>query len=95
MKERKFRKVNRKGTLLKLKDQKDFKSIYPMLDEFGLSFNDFYIFSGTWDLNYHIETNPVSGKLVPVELPTITSQVLSQYGQPNSTIIGNQNNQIL
>ncbi len=92
MKERKYRKVNRKGTLLKLKNEQDIKSIYPMLDEFGLSFSDFYIFSGTWDLNYHTESYPVTGKLIPVDIPTITAEVINQYGQPVS---GNQNNQTL
>lgn len=56
IKERKFRKVNRKGSLLKLRDRKDFKSIYPMIDEFGYSYEDFFIFRSTWDLQYHNET---------------------------------------
>lgn len=58
MKERKFRKVNRIQSLLKLKENKDFKSIYPMLDEFGYSFSDFFIFKSTWDYEYSIETTP-------------------------------------
>jgi hypothetical protein len=64
MKERKFRKVNRIQSLLKLREVKDSKSIYPMLDEFGYSFLDFFIFKSTWDYGYSIETvlpkpNPV------------------------------------
>jgi hypothetical protein len=35
MRERKFRKVNRIQSLLKLREIKDVKSIYPMVDEFG------------------------------------------------------------
>jgi len=56
MKERRFRKTNRKGSLLKLRDTTDFKSIYPMLDEFGYSTEDFFIFRSTWDMQYHNET---------------------------------------
>ena len=56
MKERKFRKVNRVQSLLKLREVKDIKSIYPMIDEFGYSFTDFFIFKSTWDYEYSIET---------------------------------------
>ena len=56
MKERKFRKVNRVQSLLKLREVKDTKSIYPMIDEFGYSFSDFFIFKSTWDYEYNIET---------------------------------------
>lgn len=95
MKERKFRKINRKGSILKLRDESDIKSIYPMLLEFGLSFDDFFIFSGTWDINYHIESFDLKGKIIDIELPTITSAVSNNYGQPAQIISGNQNNQIL
>ena len=57
MKERKVRKVNRKGSVLKLDNFQDEKSIYPMLDEFGYTTYDFFIFSSTWDLKYYSETN--------------------------------------
>jgi len=57
IKERKVRKINRKGSILKLKDNEDEKSIYPMLDEFGYSIYDFLIFSSTWDLKYYLETS--------------------------------------
>lgn len=56
MLERKVRKVNRKGSVLKLKSSRDYKSIYPMLDEFGYTFMDFFIFRSTWDQGYHFET---------------------------------------
>ena len=56
IKERKFRKVNRVQSLLKLREIKDSKSIYPMIDEFGYSFLDFFIFKSTWDYGYSIET---------------------------------------
>lgn len=56
MKERKFRKINRVQSLLKLREIGDAKSMYPMIDEFGYSFQDFFIFKSTWDLEYSIET---------------------------------------
>lgn len=52
MLERRVRKVNRIGSVLKLQTN----SIYPMLDEFGYTFMDFFIFRSTWDLGYHFET---------------------------------------
>ncbi len=56
MKERKIGKINRDGSILKLKGNSDEKSIYPMLDEFGYSVYDFFIFSSTWDLKYYLES---------------------------------------
>jgi hypothetical protein len=58
-KEKIFRKVNRKESLLKLKDMIGAKSIYPMLDEFGYSFGDFSIFKSSWDFEYHVEINSI------------------------------------
>jgi len=55
MKERKIRKVNRYKSLLKLTQYEDTTSIYPMIDEFGYTFADFFIFKSSWDLEYHIE----------------------------------------
>jgi len=58
MKERKIRKVNHKENILKLYNIKNQKSIYPMLDEFGYTFVDSFIFRSTWDTKYHqITTN--------------------------------------
>ena len=56
VRERKFSKVNRSGSVLKLGEIPDTNSIYPMLDEFGYTFRDFFIFRSTWDFKYHIET---------------------------------------
>ena len=56
MRERKFRKVNRGGSVLKLRDSKDNESIYPMIDEYGYAFKDFNIFKSTWDKEFHIES---------------------------------------
>lgn len=59
IRERKIRKVNRSGSILKLKEISDTNSIYPMLDEFGYTFTDFFVFKSTWDLNYHLETTEI------------------------------------
>jgi hypothetical protein len=57
IKEKVVTKVNRDGNILKLKNDKNLKSVYPMLDEFGYHITDFFIFKSTWDLEYHIECN--------------------------------------
>jgi hypothetical protein len=33
-----------------------------MLDEFGYTFTDFFVFKGTFDFNYHIETYGSEGE---------------------------------
>jgi len=64
LKELKIRKVNRLGSLLKLREMRDVNSIYPMIDEFGYTFTDFFIFKSSWDINYHIETIlPIKDKI--------------------------------
>lgn len=92
VKEKKFRKINRGGSILKLSNDKDFRSIYPMVDEFGLTFDDVFIFSSTWDHAYHVETFKDKQEKVIIELPSITSQIIQGFGQP---VINTQNNQIL
>lgn len=56
MRERKIRKINRLTNLLKLADINDTNSIYPMLDEFGYTYQDFFIFKSAWDFEYYTET---------------------------------------
>lgn len=70
--ERKVRKVNRKGSVLKLRASGDNNSIYPMLDEFGYTFMDFFIFRSTWDQGYHFETT------LPEPKPTIAAKPFSR-----------------
>ena len=53
VKERKIRKINHKASVLKLNNVKDQKSIYPMIDEFGYTTVDTFIFKSSWDTNYH------------------------------------------
>lgn len=60
MKERIFSKVNSKSNILKFKNQKDVNSIYPMLDEYGDSYKDYFIFKSTWDNKYYIEVDEQS-----------------------------------
>lgn len=51
-----FSKVNPKESPLKLIKYKNVKSIYPMIDEFGYSYKDFFIFKSNWDLSYYTLT---------------------------------------
>lgn len=60
MKERIISKVNRNGTILKLKNNSSVRSIYPMLDEFGYTFVDFFIFKSNWDYEYFYECFNIS-----------------------------------
>lgn len=55
VRERKFRKVNRLRSLLKLAEVADTSSIYPMIDEFGYAFSDYFIFKSSWDTDYYVE----------------------------------------
>lgn len=55
-KERKIRKINSNRSLLKLGENPSIKSIYPMIDEFGYTFVDSFIFKSTADLEYHYST---------------------------------------
>ena len=45
--ERVITKVNRKDNILKLRNNSNLKSIYPMLDEYGYFIDDFFIFKST------------------------------------------------
>jgi len=53
-------KINRKYNILQLKDKPDIRSIYPMIDEFGYTTIDFFMFKSTWDYEYHVECNEVN-----------------------------------
>ena len=56
IKQRILSKVNKNGSVLKLKDNENYRSIYPMIDEFGYTYADFFMFKSTWDFEYHLET---------------------------------------
>ena len=86
MKERKLRKVNENGSILKLNELTDYKSMYPMLDEFGYTYEDFFIFRSTWDLKYHTKTVQNNNNFViPVDINRNISS-LSTIGQPLQSI---------
>ena len=79
MKERKFSKVNRRSNILKLKDSKDLTSIYPMIDEYGYGFKNYFIFKSTWDNKYYIEceeATPVQSVNQITQVNTNTNQSL-------------------
>jgi hypothetical protein len=89
MKERKISKINRKDSVLKLKNSADSKSIYPMLDEFGYSTRDFFIFSSTWDSQYHWETiGPTEKPETVIEDSSMPGTIASNFGP-----VVTQNNQ--
>ena len=87
--ERKVRKVNRKGSVLKLRASGDNNSIYPMLDEFGYTFMDFFIFRSTWDQGYHFETVVPEPRDTPrqIELDLEnTDRILKRFAKESFTI---------
>jgi hypothetical protein len=93
MYERKIQKINRDGSILKFRNNESTKSIYPMIDEFGLTYIDFFIFSSTWDWSYHYETlEPKSNPRYNIVKPTLRSEDLKNFGQPQSYKIENRNN---
>lgn len=93
MYERKIQKINKNGSVLKFRNDQSTKSIYPMIDEFGLTFVDFFIFSSTWDWSYHYETfEPTSNPKFNIVTPTLKSEDLKNFGQPQSYKIENINN---
>lgn len=86
IKQRVISKVNRKGPTLKLKNNQNLPSIYPMLDEFGYTVADFFIFKSTWDFTYHIEC------LTPVNTPPSSNPQTQAVNLLNAQSIINQNN---
>lgn len=70
LKEQKMSKVNRFKNVLKLKDQKNVSSVYPMIDEFGYFLSDRFIFKSTWDDKYYLEVdnNTVAETPIPEDV---------------------------
>ena len=66
MRQRIISKVNRKTNVLKLRNNQNLPSIYPMLDEFGYVVSDFFIFKSTWDFTYHVECSTPTNTLSTV-----------------------------
>ena len=74
-------KVNRTGSILKLKNSPNLKSIFPMIDEFGYTYKNVFIFKSNWDLNYYTEcvnadNNIISSKTITHETTTTTPKNL-------------------
>jgi phage anti-repressor protein len=81
IKERKIRKVNHKEHILKLYNNVDEKSIYPMIDEFGYTVVDSFIFKSTWDIDYHIMTSNNSDDIKKINtIPTTTTNKYDSIG---------------
>lgn len=84
IKERMVSKINRNKNILKLRNNPNIKSIYPMLDEYGYHSTDFFIFKSSWDFEYHIECVEV-----PQVAPVLSNQSLAVFMDDNNT---NNNN---
>jgi hypothetical protein len=87
VKERISSKINRKNNILKLRNNGNLKSQYPMLDEFGYQTTDFFIFKSSWDYEYHIEC-----KELPQTPPIVSNQSITIRNIDNNT---NNNNLFL
>jgi len=51
-----YSKVNELDNPLKIKQTEEDTSIYPMVDEYGLSYDKRFIFKSSWDTDYYIRT---------------------------------------
>jgi hypothetical protein len=77
MKQRIISKKNRRGNILKLRSIEGTKSVYPMLDEFGLTYMDQFIFKSSWDLTFHLECRNVTlAQDTSIKNQKINSQIL-------------------
>jgi hypothetical protein len=83
IRERIFSKVSRRGNILKLRNKGNLKSIYPMLDEFGYQFSNFFIFKSTWDYEYHVECNELPNETLVISNQSLTYNP-NQVTQNNS-----------
>ena len=86
IKQRVISKVNRKGNILKLNNNTSYKSIYPMLDEFGYTFTDFFMFKSTWDYQYHIECSPLDQVKTKVLNTNLLTTSIPQLVNTNTNI---------
>ena len=81
VKEKKIRKVNKLGSILKLRNEREQKSMYPMLDEFGYTVVDFFVFKSTWDIEYHYTTEVNVNVRPLISLPPIGNSLNNTIGQ--------------
>ena len=85
-KQRIISKVNRNNVILKLRNRTDFRSIYPMLDEFGYTTVDFFIFKSTWDYSYHFECIDNLNTSTGISTENITNTIRSSQLTSNGLI---------
>ena len=53
-----YSKVNPKTSPLKLKNNDQDRSIYPMVDEYGYQYSSRFIFNSNWDKDFYVITTP-------------------------------------
>ena len=87
MKQRVVSKVNRKNNILKLRNNSNLKSIYPMLDEFGYQVVDSFIFKSTWDFGYHYECNDVTDKKIIVSNTNLIKNKTEEFSNNNQKLL--------
>jgi len=51
-----YSKVNETENILKIQNTEEDRSIYPMIDEFGYSYDKRFIFKSSWDSDYYTRT---------------------------------------
>lgn len=77
LKQRIISKINRKDNLLKLRNNDNYSSIYPQVDEVGYHVVDSFIFKSSWDPEYYWETKiPTSDE---PKATTIWDEIQKKY----------------
>lgn len=79
LKEYKIKKINHNGSVLKLRNMKDVKSIYPMVDEYIYTYKDLFIFKNSWDIKYNTMTLLYDFKTKNIDNITTANNMLSSY----------------
>jgi len=85
IKQRIVSKVNRKNNILRLRNEPNLKSIYPMIDEYGYHIIDFFMFKSTWDLEYHYECQEYEPVVQLTQLDTKTVNIKTSEFKNNNT----------
>jgi len=85
-----FSKVNENSSILKINQDKD-TSVYPMIDEYGYSYYNRFIFKSPWDRNFFIRTNSSKS----FDESTVTLNTLNQKYSESILNQTNQTNQQL
>ena len=75
-------KINRNGNVLKLKNSTNLSSIYPMLDEFGYTIANMFIFKSNWDYEYYYEC--VAPPIIDVTNQLINNNISNTQWEENT-----------